>query len=69
MAYTAPPERGTIFRLHVYGRVRISLVEVYETDRKTVISVAKRLKGLTNAIYGCEKVEKTFWLCASLFMF
>ena len=25
----APPERGTFFRLQVYERVRISLVEVY----------------------------------------
>ena len=26
----APPERGTFFRLQVYERVRVSLVEVYE---------------------------------------
>ena len=26
----APPERGTFFRLQVYKRVEISLVELYE---------------------------------------
>ena len=26
----APPERGTFFRLEVYERIGISLVEVYE---------------------------------------
>ena len=30
-----PPERGTFFRLQVYERVGISLVEVYEREGKS----------------------------------
>jgi len=30
----APPERGTIFTLHAYKRVGISLIEVYERGGK-----------------------------------
>ena len=49
------PKRGTFFRLQVYelGAV-ISLFEVY-----------KKVKGnqLTDAFYGCEKVEKSVWFC------
>ena len=33
----APPERGTFFRLEVYKRVRISEVDVWKRDGKTVI--------------------------------
>ena len=33
----APPERGTFFRLQVYERVGVSLLEVYETVGKSVI--------------------------------
>ena len=40
----APPERGTFFTLHVYARVRISLVEANETVRKYVISFCKKAK-------------------------
>ena len=59
----APPERGIFFRLHkVYERVGISLV-LNERVGKSFISVIKRPKGLTDTFYGCEKVEKTFWLC------
>ena len=32
----APPERGTFFRLQVYERVEISLVELYERVEKSV---------------------------------
>ena len=32
----APPERGTFFRLQVYERVEISLVELYERVVKSV---------------------------------
>ena len=32
----APPERGTVFRLQVYERVEISLVELYERVEKSV---------------------------------
>ena len=35
-------ERGTIFRLQVYEKVGISLVEVYERVEKCVISVFKK---------------------------
>ena len=38
----APPEKGTIFRLHVYKRVRISLFEAYERVGKSVIAVCGR---------------------------
>ena len=38
----APPVRGTIFRLQLYKRVGILLVEVYERVRKSVIWVCKR---------------------------
>ena len=35
MAYReAPTERGTFVRLQLYGRVGISLVEVYEKGRE-----------------------------------
>ena len=37
-----PPERGIFFSLQVYERVRISLVDVYETVGKSVISVCKK---------------------------
>ena len=36
-----PPERGTFFRLQVYERVGISLIEVHEMVGKSVISVCK----------------------------
>ena len=38
----APPKRGTFFRLQVYERVRISLVEVYKRVGKFVIRICKR---------------------------
>ena len=43
MAHTgkAPPRGGIFFRLQVYERVGISLVEVYERVGKSVISVGK----------------------------
>ena len=57
---------GTNFRLQVYERVAILLVEVQEG--KSVIQVEKRPKRAsyqTDTFYGCEKVEKTFWFCDS----
>ena len=51
-------ERGTFFRLTVYERVGISLVEVYEREGKCVISVRvfKCPQGrVTDAFYDCEK--------------
>ena len=38
----APPKRGTFFRLQVYERVGISLVEVYKRVGKSVIWVCER---------------------------
>ena len=38
----APPERGIFFRLRVYERVVISLVEVYKKEGKYVFVVCKR---------------------------
>ena len=44
--------KGYHFRLQVYERVGISLVEVYDKIGKTVISVGKRAqKGLTDALH------------------
>ena len=41
---TAPPERGTFFRLQLYERVGILLVVVYERVGKSVISVCEMPK-------------------------
>ena len=38
----APPERAIFFRLRVYGKVCISLVELYKRVRKSVIWVCER---------------------------
>ena len=38
----ASPERGTIFRLQVYERVGISLVEVFERVGNLSISVGEK---------------------------
>ena len=38
----APPKRGIFFRLQVYERVGISLVEVYKRVGKSVIWVCDR---------------------------
>ena len=39
----APPERGTFFRLQLYERVGILLVEVYERVGKSVIWICERV--------------------------
>ena len=46
MAHTGRlrPKRGTIFRLHVYKRVEISPVEVYEKGGKSVRKKAENSK-------------------------
>ena len=36
-------EKGTFFRLEVYKRVRISLVEVYDWVGKSVIATCERI--------------------------
>ena len=39
----APPERGIFFRLHVYERVGISLIDVFKRLEKSAIWVCKRV--------------------------
>ena len=57
----APPERGIFFRLQVYERVGILLVEVYKRVEKTVIWVCERAqKGLADEFYGFIKSRKRY---------
>ena len=50
----ALPKRGAFFRLQVYERVVISLVEVYERIAKSVFSDDKIAPTcLTGTFYGC----------------
>ena len=56
----APPESGTFFRLQVYERVGISLVEVYNKVGKSVIWV-KGPKRANRWILWLYKIEKTFY--------
>ena len=59
----ALPKRDIFFRLQVYERVGISLVEVYKRVGKSVTV------GLIDEEFcGCEKVKKVFWFC-DLFTF
>ena len=48
----APPERGTFFRLQVYERVGISLVEAYKRVGNRHLGLWKDPKGLTDEFYG-----------------
>ena len=52
----APPDRYIFFRRHVYERVGILLVEVYERVGKSVIFGS--VKGLTDEFYGFIKSRK-----------
>ena len=55
----APPERGIFFRLQVYERVGISLVEVYIRIGKSVVWVCERAKRVvTDEFYGFIKSRK-----------
>ena len=55
----APPERGTLFKLQVYEREGISLVEVYERVGKIChLGLLKSPKGLTGEFYGLIKSRK-----------
>ena len=58
----ASPESGTFFRLQVYEREGISLIDKSLWKSRDVCNFCqlKGPKGLTNAIYG---YEKTFWFC------
>ena len=40
----APPKRGTVFRLQVYERVGIALVEVHDRVEKSLIFVCKKVQ-------------------------
>ena len=44
-----------LFQASDIGKGGISLVEVYERVTKSVISLAKKSQGLTDAFYGSEK--------------
>ena len=49
----APPKRGIVFRLRVYERVEILLVEVYKWVGKSVIWVCERAQNMiTHEFYG-----------------
>ena len=65
IAYTGRlhPKGGTFFRLQVYERVGISLVEVHERVGKSVTLVCKKASPKTDAFYGCEKVKEMFLFC------
>ena len=55
----APPVRGTFFRLQVYERVRISLVEVHQRQGKSVISCCKKAqKGYQMHFLAVRKARK-----------
>ena len=50
----------------VNEREGIWLVELYERIGKSIVLVGRKTQ--TDAVYACEKVEKTFWFC-DLFIF
>ena len=68
----AQPERGTCFRLQVYERVGITLVEVNIGKGREICHFRepRDQKGLTERFYHrYEKVEKISRLCRELFIF
>ena len=55
----APPERGIFFKLQVYERLEILLVEVYKWVWKSVIWVCERAQNMiTHEFYGVIKSRK-----------
>ena len=54
----APPERGTLFRLKVYERVGVLLVDVYKRVGNLSFGSVKAPKGLTDEFYGIKKSIK-----------
>ena len=54
----APPERGILFRLKVYERVGILLVDVYIRVGNLSFGSVKAPKGLTDEFYGFKKSRK-----------
>ena len=59
----AQPGRGTFFRLQVYEREGILLVEVDKRAGKSVISVCERAQMPNRWILWLYKVEETFYFC------
>ena len=69
MAYT-PPEKGTFFRLQIYARVGILIVEVYERVGKSLIWVCgKGPKGRTDEFYGFIESGKRSVFVTDPFLF
>jgi len=62
-------KRDTFFRLQIYERLWISLVEVYKTvGRSAFPSVCKKdFKKDKRRIYGGEKLKKISWFCEAKF--
>ena len=58
----------TFFRLQVYEKVGVSLFEIRERERKSVISVGKKAQKGYQMHHIHERDEKRFWFCI-LFMF
>ena len=65
----APPKSGTVFRLQVYERVWISLVEVHDRVEKSLIFVCKKSRkrsgflidsqSIYSSLKGCKVVNYT----------
>ena len=60
-------ERDIFFRLQVWERVGILLVEVYERVGKFVVSVCKKKAQMMNFM-AVKKVEKTLWFSDQWFI-
>ena len=54
----APPERGAFFRLKVYERVAILLIEVFGRVGKSVLWVRERAQRANRWILGLLKLRK-----------
>ena len=63
-----PPERCTLIRLQVYERVGISLVEIYEKERKSLILVCERVQKGQQMNLWLYKVEKTFYFVTDYYL-
>ena len=60
--WEASPERSTFFRLQVYKRVEISVVEVYKREEICHLGLEKSPKGLTDEFYGLKSRENVLFL-------
>ena len=59
----APAARGNFYRLQVYERMGISLLEIYIRVRKPVIWVCERAQRAEQMNLRLHKAEKTFYFC------